>query len=180
MANPSYQRPYDAAPYAPRERPGLRTTGGLMLGRAISAVAARLLSRQRTEHGVAPRGRDVLWRAKRNAFSRALAEHGVTEGEAARILRLLGLSGTGICELSLLGALAGAAPATLDRTLPLMGLHNLVTIEERSGTDGYRPEVYVVVTEHGLRYARESAPLDGAPDAGAPGADGETASEATV
>lgn len=156
-----------------------------MLGRAISAVADRLLSRAKDGHEASPRGRDVLWTAKRNAFGRALVEHGVAEGEAARILRLLALSGTGICELSLLGTLAGAASSTLDRALPLMGLHNLVTIEERSGagSPGHRPEVYVVVTEHGLRYAREASPLDG----GSPGraalpgqrpADGETPSEA--
>lgn len=176
VENAFYQRPLVAVLYATENRPARR--GGLMLGRGISAVVSRLLGRRTIDGAPSRRGRDILWRAKRNTFRRALADHGVREEETARILRLLAGSDTGACELALLGSLAGATPSTLDNTLSLMGLHNLVTIEERYGAKRCRPKVYVVVTEHGLRYAREVAPFDEARGAEVPGAESSAGREA--
>lgn len=95
----------------------------------------------------------MLWRAKRNAFRRALLNHGVTEHQAREILRFLASREAGGCELVLIGRLTGLGAQVLDRMVPLMGLHNLITIEERSRCGGLRPILWVSPTGHGLLYA---------------------------
>ena len=108
-------------------------------------------------HAGGSAGRDILWRAKRNAFRRALSQHGVTEAEACKILGLLVASPAGGCELVRLGSLTGLKAPVLDRALPLMGLQNMVTLEERPVGTERRLVVWVAATDHGRRYVREAA-----------------------
>ena len=124
------------------------------LSRALSSGLSRGRLRSHTAYSV---GHDILWRAKRNAFRRALSQHGVTEAEACKILGLLVASPAGGCELALLGGLTGVEAPVIDRALPLMGLQNMVTIEERPVGTERRPAVWVAATDHGRRYVREAA-----------------------
>ncbi len=133
-----------------------------MIRRVLRATVAGLLrGRPRSRDAAGPASRDVLWRAKRNAFRRALLDHGVSESDAREILRPLVGSQAGGCELARLGQLTGLDAQVLDRVVPLMGLQNLITIEERTGGTS-RPVLWIIVTEHGSRYAREAAPVPGA------------------
>jgi hypothetical protein len=174
VAKPFYQRPYSAAPHAcatlesGRGRvcgqvPGSRREALL---RVISAATACLhFNRGRGGASAGAAECDVLWRAKRNAFRRALLDHGLTEVQVHVILGHLGAGG---CQLALLGRLTGLGPRVLDRAVPLMGLQNFVTVQERYARGRSGPVLWVVPTEDGLRYAREAS-------AGAPAAQ-ETAS----
>jgi hypothetical protein len=101
-------------------------------------------------------GRDILWKAKRNAFRRALSQHGITEAETCAVLRPLVASGRGGCELVRLAHLASLEVANLDRVLPLMGLQNMVAIEERTTGVRRRPVVWVAATDGGRRFFREA------------------------
>src|SRR5215207_8402492 len=124
------------------------------LSRALSSGLSRGRLRSHTAYSV---GHDILWRAKRNAFRLGLSQHGVTEAEACKILGLLVASPTGGCELALLGGLTGLKAPVLERAVPLMGLHNMITLEERSVGTERRLVVWVAATDHGRRYAREAA-----------------------
>jgi len=84
----------------------------------------------------------------------------VSEAEACAILEALIASGQGGCELVRLVRLArltGLEDAVLDRALPLMGLQNIVAIEERPTGLRRTPVVWVVATDGGCRFVRESA-----------------------
>ena len=105
---------------------------------------------------------DILWKAKRNAFRQALSQHDLTEAEACAILRSLVDSGRDGCELVRLADLTGLEAMVLDSALALMGLQNIVTIEERAAGVRRRPVVWVVATEAGQRFIRETAPASSA------------------
>jgi hypothetical protein len=168
VAHPTYQRPLAARRLRKREDdsalPRLRYGGrrsrkpGVI--RRVFSEAARLsrrLWRGHSRRGMAGSvGHDILWKAKRNAFRRALSQHGITEAEACAVLRPLVASGRGGCELVRLADLAGLEAADLDRALPLMGLQNIVAIEERVTGVRRRPVVWVAATDGGRRFFREA------------------------
>jgi hypothetical protein len=174
VAHPFYQRPLPArrvgkrrdSAVHPSHYRGTSSRKPRVIRRTFSGVA-RLsrafssgLSRGRWRpHTGGSAGRDILWRAKCNAFRLALSQHGVTEAEACKILGLLVTSPAGGCELALLANLTGLKAPVLDRALPLIGLQNMVTIEERPVGTERRPVVWVAATDHGRRYAREAASL---------------------
>lgn len=139
-----------------------------LLNRVLSVVrsfAARLMpARIHSAACEAGRSRDVLWRAKCNAFRRALLDHHLTEAEACRILVSLltrkprgcnPRSGRG-CELARLSSLSGLSPRVLDQAIPLMGLQGFITVEQRSVGGDLGTVLWVSATEHGARYAGES------------------------
>ena len=188
----------DSGPTRPSGGPPhtlLRRASGLKRGfmsRLLSAVSqayydarscgADVLTSGRRRRGRNPcresnghQERDVLWRAKCNAFRRALLDHGLTEAQACQVLVCLSTpegrgpgrgrnrgSGRGRdrgCELASLGSLTSLSTDVLDRVVPLMGLQSFITVEERDvcGRPG-ATTLFVRATEHGLRYVGEAEP----------------------
>ncbi len=185
MAHPTYQRALAAwrlrkrsedSAVHPSHYHGSLSRKPRVIRRAFSEAArlSQALSRGHSRTRMAASvGHDILWRAKRNAFRQALSQHRVTEAGACRILCLLVAGGARGRELACLGDPTGLGAPVPDRALPLMGLHNMITIEERPVGAGRHPGVSVVATEHGRRFAREAAsllaPAPQAPPITAPG-----------
>jgi hypothetical protein len=109
-------------------------------------------------------GRDVFAETKRRATRRALLSGGVREEDARRILSLL--SSVGGCRLGTLGGLSGLPEGYLSRALGVLGLQNLITLEERhvcgDGCPDRRRVAWVEITNEGLKFASQLAP-EGAP-----------------
>lgn len=125
-----------------------------MLTRLLSALRSRALPCAGSLRHPSRTDRDVLWRAKRNAFVRALAAHRLTEAEARRILAPLARDRRG-AELETLASASNLPAAVLDRAIPLMGLQNFIRVEKKRRVAS-KAVLWVTATEHGVRYAGES------------------------
>ncbi len=160
MANPFYQPPI-CRPTAGRCACAIRRVLNSTLASAPAACDPREPDRRRLPQDVP--GRDVLWRAKRNALHRALAGHDLTVHQARVILCRLSATRDCGCELACLGWLSGFEDAVLDRAVPLLGLQNFITIREQDARGYSAPVLWISITEHGLRYAAEASSRELAP-----------------